>query len=195
MAIPVVLDVDTGVDDALALILALRSPELEVRAVTTVAGNTTVANATANTLLVLDLLEAREDLPVGQGAAGPRARELETAAEVHGTDGLGNVRALYPASRRKTASLSAEELLLETIRQHPGELTLIATGPMTNLAVALARDPATFRQLKGIIQMGGAVAVPGNTSPHAEFNLFVDPEAATQVFESGVPLPPGQQRD
>jgi len=188
MAIPVVLDVDTGVDDALALILALRSPELEVRAVTTVAGNTTVANATANTLLVLDLLEAREDLPVGQGAAGPRARELETAAEVHGTDGLGNARALYPASRRKTASLSAEELLLETIRQHPGELTLIATGPMTNLAVARERDPATFRQLKGIIQMGGAVAVPGNTSPHAEFNLFVDPEAAARVLESGVPL-------
>ncbi len=188
MRIPIVLDLDTGVDDALALILALRSPELDVQAVTTVAGNTTVEKATRNTLLVLDLLDAREGLPVAQGAAAPLTRQLETAAKVHGADGLGNVSALYPASRRNTAPLPAEELLLEMLRKHPGELTLIATGPMTNLALALEREPATFRQLKEIIQMGGAVAVPGNTGPHAEFNLWVDPEAAARVFASGVPL-------
>lgn len=194
--IPVALDLDTGVDDALALILALRSPELDLRAVTTVAGNTTVENATRNTLLVLDRLEARADLDVAPGAAAPLVQPLATAAAVHGADGLGNVSALYPRSARKLAPVDAQtgvrmdaaDLLLATIRERPRELTLIATGPMTNLARALARDAATFRRVKEIVQMGGAVAVPGNTSPHAEFNLYVDPEAAERVFSAGIPL-------
>lgn len=188
MPIPVALDVDTGVDDALALILALRSPELDLRAVTSVAGNTTVESATRNTLLVLDRLEARADLPVAAGAAQPLARPLVTAAEVHGADGLGNASGVYPRSTRPVAPMDAAELLLQTIREHPRALTLIATGPMTNLARAFARDPAAFGQLREIVQMGGAVAVPGNTSPHAEFNLYVDPEAAAAVFAAGVPL-------
>ncbi|MFQ5818069.1 MAG: nucleoside hydrolase [Terriglobia bacterium] len=187
MPIPVALDVDTGVDDALALILALRSPELAVRAVSCVAGNTSVEFATRNTLLVLDRLEARRDLRVARGAAQPLARPLAPAGEVHGADGLGNTSALYPPSTRPYG-MDGVALLLETIQAQPGALTLIATGPMTNLAQAVAREPAAFRQLREIVQMGGAVAVPGNVSPHAEFNLWVDPEAAAAVFAAGVPL-------
>jgi len=184
----VVLDVDTGVDDALALILALRSPELAVKAITTVAGNAPVEACTRNTLLVLDLLQAPTTLPVAQGAAQPLLGTPPTAAEVHGADGLGNVSALYPHSARLLAPVDAAELLLRQIRASAGALTLIATGPMTNLALAQMRDPQTFSQLKEIVQMGGAVAVPGNVSPVAEFNFYVDPEAAAQVVSSGVPL-------
>ncbi|MBI4462780.1 MAG: nucleoside hydrolase [Acidobacteria bacterium] len=188
MPIPIVLDVDTGVDDALALILAARSPELDLRGVTCVAGNTTIEKATRNTLLVLDRVQVRADLPVAAGTSEPLARRLETAAEVHGTDGLGNVSALYPRSARALAPMGADELLLRTIHEQTGKLTLIATGPMTNLARALERDPTTFREVKEIVQMGGAVAVPGNTTRYAEFNLWVDPEAAAVVFASGIPL-------
>ncbi|MFQ5927659.1 MAG: nucleoside hydrolase [Terriglobia bacterium] len=187
MPIPVALDVDTGVDDALALILALRSPELNVRAVTCVAGNTSVEFATRNTLLVLDRLEARTDLPVARGAGEPLARPLASATDVHGADGLGNTSALYPRSTRPYR-MDAAALLCETIQEQPNALTVIATGPMTNLAQACARDPAAFGRLKEIVQMGGAVAVPGNMGPHAEFNLWVDPEAAAAVFATGVPL-------
>ena len=188
MAIPVALDLDTGVDDTLALILALRSPELGLRAVTTVAGNTPVESATRNTMLILDLLQVSADLRLAQGAAQPLARSLVTAPEVHGADGLGNVRGIYPASARSVAQVDAAGLLLEAIRAQTGALTLVATGPMTNLALALARDAATFRRVKEIIQMGGAVSVPGNTGPHAEFNIYVDPEAANAVFAAGLPL-------
>lgn len=188
MPIPVTLDLDTGVDDTLALILAVRSPEVDLRAVTTVAGNTEVDSALRNTLLVLDRMEARADLPVARGATQPLARTLLTAPEVHGADGLGNVSALYPATARSAAPLDAAGLLLQMIQERPGALTLVATGPMTNLALGLARDAAAFRQVKEIIQMGGAVSVPGNTGPYAEFNIYVDPEAANAVFAAAVPL-------
>lgn len=184
----VTLDVDTGVDDALALILALRSPELDVKAITTVAGNAPVEACTRNTLLVLDLLQAPLTLAVAQGAAQPLVATPLTASEVHGADGLGNVSALYPRSARVLAPVDAAELLLRQIREHTGALTLIATGPMTNLALAQTRDPGTFCQAKEIVQMGGAVAVPGNASHVAEFNFYVDPAAAAQVVSSGVPL-------
>lgn len=181
------LDVDTGVDDALAIILALRSPELEVVGISTVAGNTTVENATRNTLLVLDLLQAPE-IPVARGAAEPLLRPRFMAPEVHGADGLGNATAVYPPPKRRAASAPASELLLETLGRFPGEITVIATGPQTNLTLALERDRASFVQVKELVIMGGAIRVPGNTTAVAEFNFYADPDAAARIVNSGVPM-------
>lgn len=191
MAQPVkraVLDVDTGVDDALALILALRSPELHLEAVTTVAGNVPVEAATRNTRLVLDVVGAPGELAVAAGAARPLMRELVTATQVHGADGLGNVTDVYPAPKHPQREESAVSLLLELIERFGEELTLIATGPMTNLAEAARQNLPAFRRLGEIVQMGGAVRVPGNISKVAEFNLYVDPEAAATVVATGVKL-------
>ncbi|MFQ5818126.1 MAG: nucleoside hydrolase [Terriglobia bacterium] len=184
----VIMDVDTGVDDALALVLALRSPELHLEAITTVAGNTSVEAATRNTRLVLDVAQAPAELPVAQGAARPLARELVTAEAVHGADGLGNVTSVYPTPKHPLASEDATTLLLSAIDRYGDELTVVATAPMTNLARAALRDPATFRRLGKIVQMGGAVRVPGNISKVAEYNLYLDPEAAAEVAATGVRL-------
>ena len=185
----VLLDVDTGVDDALALIFALRSPELDVRAITTVAGNTTVNQALRNTLLLLDVLQAPA-IPVARGADRPLVRPLVTAGEVHGADGLGNATTVYPPPRRGPCDQDATELILSTIASTSAaereQLTLVATGPLTNLARALEADPATFRLLGRLVVMGGAVRTAGNTGPAAEFNFFCDPEAARAVFQAGL---------
>ena len=182
----VLLDVDTGVDDALAIMLAVRSPELEVLGITTVNGNVSVDQCTANTLLVLEVLEA-PNVPVVSGAAIPLARTAFDAARVHGTDGLGNVTAKYPTPARQ-ATRGAVEFLLETIRRFPEELTLVATGPLTNVAAAIQKDRKTMRQLQSVTIMGGAIRVPGNVGPTTEFNFAVDPEAAAVVFRAGLPI-------
>ena len=179
----VLLDVDTGVDDALALIFALRSPELDVRAITTVAGNTAVDQALRNTLLLLDVLQA-PPIPVARGADRPLVRPLVTAGEVHGADGLGNATTVYPPPRRGPCGQAATELILSTIAAERDQLTLVATGPLTNLARALEADPATFRLLGRLVVMGGAFRTWGNTGPAAEFNFFCDPEAARAVLEA-----------
>ena len=183
---PVILDVDTGVDDALALMLAVRSPELEVRGVLTVCGNVPVAQATANTLVVLDVLEA-PPIPVAVGAAAPLARPAVSAAHVHGADGLGGVAAQFLVSRRSVGS-DAVGVLLDEIRREPGQLTLVATGPLTNVASAIRKDPETTRRLESVIVMGGAVRVPGNVGPVSEFNFAADPEAAAIVLDAGLPI-------
>ena len=182
----VILDVDTGVDDALAIMLAVRSPELEVLGITTVSGNVPVAQCTANTLLTLEVLEA-PDVPVVSGAAVPPAKEAFSAAEVHGADGLGNVTARYPTPLRR-ATAGAVEFLLEMIRRFPEELTLVATGPLTNVAMAIQRDREAMRGVHGITVMGGAIRVPGNVGPTTEFNFAVDPEAAATVLGAGLPI-------
>jgi purine nucleosidase len=182
----VILDVDTGVDDALAIMLAVRSPELEVLGITTVSGNVPVAQCTANTLLTLEVLEA-PNVPVVSGAAVPLAKEAFTAAEVHGTDGLGNVTARYPTPLRR-ATPGAVEFPLEMIRRFPEELTLVATGPLTNVAMAIQRDREAMRGVHGITVMGGAIRVPGNVGPTTEFNFAVDPEAAATVLGAGLPI-------
>jgi inosine-uridine nucleoside N-ribohydrolase len=180
----VLLDVDTGVDDALALMLAMRSPEFEILGITTVSGNVPVARSTANTLLVLEILEAPA-IPVVAGAPAPLVRAPITATQVHGTDGLGNVSVSHPPPKR-CPDEGAAEFLLETIRRFPGELTLIATGPLTNVAMAIQRDGTTMRRLGGLFIMGGAIRVPGNLGPVTEFNFGVDPEAAAIVFGAGL---------
>jgi len=182
----VILDVDTGVDDALAIMLAVRSPELEVLGITTVSGNVPVARCTANTLLTLEVLDT-PNVPVVSGAAAPLAREAFTAAEVHGSDGLGNVTARYPTPLRQ-ATQGAVGFLLEMIRRFPGELTLVATGPLTNVAMAIQQDREAMRSVHGITVMGGAIRVPGNVGPTTEFNFAVDPEAAAIVLGAGLPI-------
>ena len=182
----IVMDVDTGVDDALALMLAVRSPELEILGVTTVHGNAPVARSTVNTLLVLDVLGAAA-IPVAAGAAAPLARVRITATDVFGTDGLGGVTSRYPVPSRRTTK-GAVEFLLETIRRFPDALTLIATGPLTNVATAIQQDAGTMGRLRGLTVMGGAIRVPGNVAPTAEFNFAADPEAAAIVVGAGLPL-------
>jgi inosine-uridine nucleoside N-ribohydrolase len=192
----VIIDTDPGVDDALALILALQSPELCVDAITTVSGNVHVELATQNTLTVLGLFPPERRPPVARGADRPLVRSLDTAAPVHGDDGMGGVSRMhtaagqpcYPVAGAAHTSGDAVACLLDLIRRSPGELTLVALGPLTNLALTLHRDAHTFRQLAEVVIMGGAVTVPGNVSPVAEFNIYVDPEAAQVVFASGVPI-------
>ncbi len=199
----VIIDTDPGIDDALALVLALQSPELRVEAITTVSGNVHVDLATRNALMVLDLFPPERRPPVARGADRPLTRALHTAAHVHGEDGLGELwryrmtdgKPRYQTDCRgssRTAptpvGVDAVTCLLDLIRGSPGALTLITLGPLTNIAHALQRDAAVMRQLAGIVMMGGAVTVPGNITPTAEFNIYVDPEAAQRVFASDLPL-------
>lgn len=182
----VILDVDTGVDDAVALVLALNSPEIEVLALTTVAGNAPVAECTRNTLLVSELARPANPPPVAEGAPAPLAKKLLTAPEVHGADGLGDQAGTLPAPARRALPVPAHRLLTELARRHPGEITLIATGPLTNAALALRADPDGMAMFRRVVCMGGAFRVPGNTGPVAEFNWYVDPEAADGVMRSGL---------
>lgn len=184
---PTLIDTDSGVDDALALILALRSPELSVRAITTVAGNTTVGNCTRNVRRVLGLLNSAPDILVARGAAGPLKRRLVTAHEVHGDDGLGNVRMKITAAPTLSRG-DAVNTILQHCDRYARSLTIVALGPLTNIALALRKRPASLRKAGRIISMGGAFRVPGNTGPVAEFNYYVDPEAAERVLTSGLPL-------
>ncbi len=184
MATPVkiIMDVDTGIDDALALLLAVRSTELELLACTTVAGNVTVEQTTRNTLAVLELAE-RSDIPVIRGAARPLVRRLTTATFFHGKDGLGNSNLPEPTMR--PLATFAPEYLVKMAAQFTGELTIVAVGPLTNLAMALLLDPHWGRKLKQLIIMGGTVHAPGNVTPVAEANFYNDPEAAQAVINSG----------
>lgn len=178
-------DVDTGVDDALALLLALGHPAAEIVGIGTVAGNVEVDQCTENSLKVLKLA-GRVDIPVARGCSRPLVQPLRTAAYVHGNDGLGG--AGLPASGLAPSGEHAVDQLIRLASAQPGEITLVAVGPLTNVAVALMRQPALPRLLKQVVVMGGAFAHPGNSSATAEFNIWVDPEAARMVFEAGFAL-------
>jgi purine nucleosidase len=184
---PLILDVDTGVDDALALLYAAGSPEVELIAATSVMGNVTVDDATANTLAVLELVGLGE-VEVARGAARPLVRDHEPFPVVHGEHGLGD--AVLPAPSRTPSSRSAAQLLVDVARERPGEVLLVATGPLTNVALALAEEPALPDLLGGFAIMGGAFARGGNATPAAEANIWVDPDAAQAVFRgfSGRPI-------
>lgn len=192
----VIIDTDPGIDDALAILLALLSPELEVVGITTVCGNVPVGQATKNLFRVLNLLETPPKLLVGQGAARPLEYQLITATQFHGQDGLGELDRFrdgdttcrYPQPRLPASLLTAQEVWNECARRYPGELGLITLGPLTNLALALKVSPDLVRRFTRVICMGGAIAVPGNVSPGAEFNMYVDPHAAQRMFQAGLPL-------
>jgi inosine-uridine nucleoside N-ribohydrolase len=179
--IPIVLDCDPGHDDAIALLLALGSPEVELLGVTTVYGNQTLEKTTANAIRVLDLV-GRADVPVAAGADRPLQRELVVAAHVHGESGLDGP-ALPPPSR-EPAALHAVDLIAEALLAADRPVTLVPTGPLTNVALLLERGELLPR-IARIVLMGGAIA-EGNMTPAAEFNVWADPEAAERVFRSGL---------
>jgi inosine-uridine nucleoside N-ribohydrolase len=184
---PVVIDTDPGIDDALALLFAWNSPEIQVEVITTVAGNVTIEAASTN---LLRLLALRRPVPrpiVAAGAPGPLARALTTATRYHGEDGLGDLPD-WPEVEPLPGSPGAVEVILDAARRHERDLTIIALGPLTNLALALKEDAGALERVGRIVAMGGAVDVPGNVTPTAEFNMFVDPEAAHRVLAAGLPL-------
>jgi purine nucleosidase len=177
----ILMDVDTGVDDAMALALAVASPELNLIGVTTVAGNVSLTQATENTLKVLDFVGAHE-VPVYCGMSTPLVRDHFDAAHYHGEGGLGG--ATLPASHRACERMTAPEFIVQSARAYQGDLTLVFVGPLSNLAVALALEPDLPKLVRGAVIMGGAFTVGGNATPWAEFNIAVDPEAARIVVES-----------
>ena len=184
----VLIDCDVGVDDALALILAFHSPELEVKAVTGVNGNVPLDQVFENIQKVLSLIRPQAKPLITKGADRPLRGKTLYAHSVHGRSGLGeaNIELRKGEAWWVIAPNPADELIPSMARQYPNEVTLIATGPLTNLALALQKDPAGMKKLKDVAIMGGAVRTRGNITPHAEFNIFSDPLAAKIVFESGL---------
>src|SRR3954452_14272364 len=180
MPTPVIIDCDPGHDDAMALLLAVASPELELVAVTTVAGNQTLEKVTANAIRVLDVAEAH-DIPVAAGADRALVHPARVAGEVHGETGLDGPD--LPPPSREPESQHAVELIASKLRERPH--TLIAVGPLTNVALLLALHPELYERIEGVVVMGGAYGT-GNVTPSAEFNIWVDPEAAHRVFASGL---------
>jgi purine nucleosidase len=179
----ILIDTDTASDDAVALIMALRSPRVEVAAITVVAGNVPVEQATRNALYTVELCGA--DVPVYRGAAKPLLRPLETAHWFHGVDGLGDHG--YAPSARVAEPMHAVDAIVATVLAHPG-IEVVTLGPLTNLALALAREPRIAANIARCVVMGGAPCCEGNVTPAAEFNIWVDPEAARMVFRSGLAI-------
>ncbi|MDH5439083.1 MAG: nucleoside hydrolase [Candidatus Bathyarchaeota archaeon] len=182
----IIVDTDIGIDDALALILALKSKELRLEAITTVSGNVHVDKCTKNALRILELMD-RKDVPAAKGASRPLKRELHTAEHVHGKDGLGDSG--LPEPKIKPIDKVAADMIIEKVARDPGEMTLVPIGPLTNIALAMEREPRLAEKVKEIVLMGGAYGVSrygyGNATPVAEFNIYTDPEAARRVYESG----------
>jgi purine nucleosidase len=181
---PVILDVDPGHDDAVAIMMACGSPGLDLLAVTTVAGNATLPKTTRNALRVLSLI-GRTDVPVAAGASGPLVRELRTAEDIHGESGMDGPE--IPEATFEADERGAVELLADTLGEAAEPVALIPLGPLTNIAALLRRHPDLKGKISRISLMGGSIGL-GNTTPAAEFNIYVDPEAAREVFASGLPI-------
>ena len=179
----VLIDTDTASDDAVALMMALRSPLVEVAAITVVAGNVPVEQGVRNALYTAELCGS--DVPVYMGAAKPLVRELEPAHWFHGMDGMGDHG--YVPTRKKAEAKHAVDAIVETVMRHPG-IEVITLGPLTNLALAIEREPRIVGNISRCVVMGGAACCEGNVTPAAEFNIWVDPEAARAVFLSGLPI-------
>jgi purine nucleosidase len=177
------IDTDTASDDAVALIMALRSPHIDVLAITTVAGNVDVQQATRNAIYTAELCDS--NVPVYPGAAQPLKRAHVNAAWFHGRDGLGEHG--YPPPRRAPEKQSAIDAIIETIESHPG-LVIVTLGPLTNVALALQKKPGIAAKVSRCVVMGGAPSCEGNVTPAAEYNIWCDPEAARIVFRSGLPI-------
>ncbi|MEV4106633.1 nucleoside hydrolase [Nonomuraea sp. NPDC049695] len=182
--LPLIIDTDTGSDDAVALLLAAASGLGDVRAVTTVAGNVPLATGTRNALISLQAA-GRGDVPVHPGCECPLTRPLSTAQQVHGHDGMGDIG--LPDPERAARLEHAVDVLLDYPLRHPGELTLVTLGPLTNLAVALLRDRDLLGRYRHVYCMAGAADMHGNISATAEFNVWADPEAARLVLERATP--------
>lgn len=179
---PFLIDTDTASDDAVALIMALRAPGVRVVAITTVAGNVELRQSTRNALFTVQLCGA--SVPVYMGADKPLLRPYQNAAWFHGRDGLGDHN--YPAPRQSPERLHAADAIIEAVESHPG-LTMVTLAPLTNIALALAKRPDIATKVGRCVVMGGAPCREGNVTPAAEYNIWVDPEAARIVFRSGLP--------
>ncbi len=182
----IIIDTDPGIDDAMAILFALNSPELEVMGLTTVFGNVHTSLATQNARRLLEFA-GHPTIPVAHGAERPLVRRLEGVADfVHGANGLGDVALpdpVYAADPRPAA-----QFIVEMVMTHPGEITLVPVGPLTNIALALSLEPAIAHRVAQVVLMGGAATVNGNVNPAAEANIYNDPHAADRVFTAGWPL-------
>lgn len=182
----IILDVDTGIDDALAITYAAKSSELDILGVTTCHGNVSVENATNNTLHVLDMLDM--NIPVAKGASQPIFHQMlkEYSTHFHGENGLANQVNDNP--NKQALDIHATQFMIDNIKRYPNELTLICLGSLTNLALVIMQEPDIVSLIKEVIIMGGALTVPGNHQMHAEANIYADPEAADLVFKSGAEI-------
>jgi len=182
----IIIDTAPGVDDALTFLLALASPDIQLEALTTVSGNIGIEKTTRNALAVLELAHASH-IPVARGCSQPLVTPLQKSGEaVHGTSGVG--KAVLPESKSQPIDQHAIDFLIERILAEPQEITLFTIGPMTNLALAIRKEPRITQVLKELIIMGGAIRQGGNVTPLAEFNIYADPHAAHIVFHSGIPI-------
>jgi inosine-uridine nucleoside N-ribohydrolase len=182
-----IVDCDTGIDDAIALLYLLASPDVEICAITTVYGNTSAAQAARNTLGLLELVGRSGEIPVAVGSeAALTGARTSPAAHVHGDDGLGG--AVLPVTRADVSSSTAVEMIIDTARRRAGEVHLVTTAPLTNVATALSAEPRLPQLLAGVTVMGGAAMVPGNVTPAAEANVWRDPEAAQAVVTAPWPV-------
>lgn len=181
----IILDTDPGIDDALALFLALASPDAQLEAVTTVSGNVHVDITTRNALALLELA-GRGDIPVARGCDRPLVRQPVIADYVHGRNGLGEVS--LPKPRTPAITAHAVDVIVEKIMASPGEITLVPIGPLTNVALAVRREPRIAQNVREVVIMGGALRVPGNVTPASEFNIYADPHAARIVLQAGWPI-------
>ena len=178
------IDTDTASDDAVALVMALRDPHVQIEAITVVAGNVSLDQGLQNALYTVELCQ--KQVPVYRGMAAPILRPLETAQDIHGQDGMGDIG--LPLSGWIPAAGHAVDIIRETINRHPSEITIVALAPLTNIAMAILLDPPLASKVKECIIMGGTAQGIGNINPVAEFNIWVDPEAAKIVFSSQMPI-------
>lgn len=183
MRIPLIIDTDPGIDDAIAILMALGSDKLDVRAITPVAGNKTIDVVCENALKIIEL--SGKDVKVARGASKPVNRELETADWVHGETGIGSL--VLPTPTKELYNKNAIDTIYEEAVKWEGKLQILAIGPLTNVALAIRKYPELVDLIEKITIMGGAIN-GGNTTPASEFNIFVDPEAARIVFKSGIPV-------
>lgn len=179
-----IIDTDTASDDAVALMMALRCQDVQVDAITVVAGNVEVEQASINARYIVELMES--EVPVFEGCAAPILRKLEIADWFHGSDGMGNQ--YYPVPENSAQTEHAAAALVRLVSESPQEITLVTLGPLTNIATALLLEPNLSKWIKHCYIMGGAANIEGNVTPAAEYNIWVDPEAANKVFHSGMPI-------
>ncbi len=179
-----IIDTDTASDDAVALVMALQHPDIDVRAITVVAGNVPLDQAVQNALYTVEL--CGKDTPVYAGCSKPMLRDLETGQDVHGQDGMGDIG--LALSGRLPADGHSADILRQVINDSAGDITLVTLGPLTNIALALLREPEVATLIEHCYIMGGVGSGHGNVTPVSEFNIWVDPEAARIVFESGMPI-------
>lgn len=181
----VILDTDPGIDDALAFILLKAMPEIKLQAITVTHGNTSVEKCTTNALKLVELLGMQE-IPVAMGADQPLVKALSVAEETHGDTGLGH--AVLPSPTTTVVANNAANLIIEIVNANPGEITILCIGPVTNLALALLKEPSLRKKVKNVVSMAGTIHYPGNATPSSEYNVFCDPESFDILLRSGIDL-------